>query len=439
MGPHDREILRLAVPAFGALMAEPLYVLADTAVVGHIGTEELGGLAVASTVLLTGYALFIFLAYGTTGTVGRLIGAGNRAEAAHQAVQALWLALLISAVLVPAGLLSAGQLVHALGARGEVAAHGELYLRISMLGVPALLLVLSGTGYLRGRQDTRTPLVVAGASNLANLGLELVLIFGLGHGIGASALSTVVAQWGAAAVYVLYVARAARADGAGLRPDRVVLAGLGLAGAALLVRTAALRGAQTAATAVAAGMGTTELAAHQIGFQLWGALALALDAIAIAGQAMIGRSLGAGDAGEARSVSRRMVQLGVGAGVVFAFAVLVTRPLLGPVFSPDPAVVRLTGFVLLWVALQQPINAIAFVLDGVLIGAGDLRYLAWAMVGASLLFGLCAAGVVGFDLGIGWLWAALTVFMLARVAGLWTRFRTERWLVTGAPMRSGVR
>src|SRR4051794_17246481 len=148
MGPHDREILRLAVPALGALMAEPLYVLADTAVVGHIGTDELGGLAVASTVLLPRYALFIFLPYGTTGTVGRLIGAGNHAEAARQAVQSLWLALLISAVIVPAGLLSAGWLVRALGADGAIATNAELYLRISMLGVPALLLMLSGTGYL---------------------------------------------------------------------------------------------------------------------------------------------------------------------------------------------------------------------------------------------------------------------------------------------------
>ena len=439
MGAHDREILRLAVPALGALIAEPLYVLADTAVVGHIGTAELGGLAVASSVLLSGYAIFIFLAYGTTGAVGRLIGAGDRREAAHQGVQSLWLALLIAAVLVPPGMLSAGWLVRALGARDAIATNGEVYLRISLLGAPALLLMLAGTGYLRGRQDTRTPLLVALGSNVVNLALELLLIYGLGYGIGASALATVVAQWGAAAVYLVYVARAARAEGASLRPDRAALAGLGRAGAALLVRTAALRGAWTGATAVAAGMGSVELAAHQIGFELWNALALALDAIAIAGQAMMGRALGAGDVDEARAVSRRMVQIGVAAGIAFALAVLATRPLLGHVFSADPAVVRLTGFVLLWVAVQQPVNAVAFVLDGVLIGAGDLRYLAWAMAGAAAVFAAAAGAVYGLELGIGWLWAAMGVFMVARTAGLWLRFRTETWLVTGAPLRSGVR
>jgi putative MATE family efflux protein len=437
MGPHDREILRLAVPALGALIAEPLYVLADTAVVGHIGTAELGGLAVASSVLLTGYAVFIFLAYGTTGAVGRLIGAGDRREAAHQAVQSLWLALLISAALVPAGLLGAGWLVRALGARGAIATNGELYLRVSLLGVPALLLMLAGTGYLRGRQDTRTPLVVALASNVVNLALELLLIYGLGYGIGASALATVLAQGGAAQGYELYVAREARGEGAGLRPDRAALAGLGRAGAALLVRTAALRGSLTAATAVAAHMGAVELAAHQIAFELWNFLALALDAIAIAGQAMMGRALGAGAAGEARAVSKRMVELGVGAGIGFGLLVLATRPLLPHLFSNDRAVVALAGFVLVWVAVLQPVNAVAFVLDGVLIGAGDLRYLAWAMAGAAAVFGAAATAVYALDLGIGWLWAAMGAFMVARCVGLWLRFRSESWLVTGAVTRSG--
>jgi putative MATE family efflux protein len=438
-GPHDREILRLAIPALGALIAEPLYVLADTAVVGHIGTAELGGLAVASSVLLTGYAIFIFLAYGTTGAVGRLIGAGDRREAAHQAVQSLWLALLIAAVLVPSGLLGAGWLVRALGARGAIATNAEVYLRISLFGVPALLLMLAGTGYLRGRQDTRTPLLVALLSNVVNLGLELLLIYGLGYGIGASALATVIAQWGAAAVYVAYVARAARDEDAGVRPDRAALAGLGRAGAALLVRTAALRGSLTAATAVAAHMGAVELAAHQIAFELWNSLALALDAIAIAGQAMMGRALGAGAVDEARAVSRRMVELGVGAGFAFGLIVFATRPLLPHLFSNDRAVVTLAGFVLVWVAVLQPVNAVAFVLDGVLIGAGDLRYLAWAMAGAAAVFAVAAGAVYGLGLGIGWLWAAMGAFMVARVVGLWLRFRTETWLVTGATLRSGVR
>ena len=193
-GPYDREILRLAVPAFFTLVAEPLYVLADTAVVGHLGTPQLGGLAIASSILLIGYSLFIFLAYGTTAAVARLIGAGDHARAAQQAVQSLWLALIAGLVSSAVMAALAEPLVRLLGGEGAVAANALIYLRISLLGFPALLVTLAGTGYLRGLQDTRTPLVVTIGSAILNLVLEVVLIFGLGFGIVASAWATVVAQ-----------------------------------------------------------------------------------------------------------------------------------------------------------------------------------------------------------------------------------------------------
>ena len=196
--PHDREIAALAVPALGALIAEPLYVLADTAVVGHLGTPQLGGLAVASSVLLTLYAVFIFLAYGTTAAVSRLLGAGDERAAAHQAVQSMWLALSIGVVVAVMGAALSGPLVTLMGADGAVRSNALVYLRISLVGVPAMLLVLAGTGYLRGLQDTRTPLAVALGTGLLNLALEVGLIYGLGFGIGASAASTVVAQTAAA-------------------------------------------------------------------------------------------------------------------------------------------------------------------------------------------------------------------------------------------------
>jgi len=429
---RDREIVRLAVPAFGALIAEPLYVLADTAVVGHLGTPQLGGLAVASSVLLTGYAVFIFLAYGTTGTVARLIGAGNEREAAHQAVQGMWLAVCIAGVLVPAGLLTGGWLVRTLGASGELATNAEVYLRISMFGVPALLVMLAGTGYLRGRQDTLTPLAVAIGSNVVNLVLELVLINGLGFGIGASALATVLAQNGAAVVYVGRVVRAVRTLDVGVRPDARAISLLGRAGGALLLRTAALRGSLTAATAIAAHIGSVDVAAHQIAYELWNSLALALDAIAIAGQAIIGKELGAGDVDEARSMGRRMLWLGLLAGLVLGVAVLALHTLLPHVFSSDERVLALAGFLLIHVAVLQPINGVVFVLDGILIGAGDLRYMAGAMVGAAAVFAAGGTAVIVLGLGIGWLWAAIGVFMIARLAGLGFRFRTGRWAVPGA-------
>jgi len=430
--PHDREIVRLAVPAFGALIAEPLYVLADTAVVGHLGTAQLGGLAVASSVLLTLYAAFIFLAYGTTAAVSRLLGAGDERQAAHQAVQSLWLALFAGIGLAVLGAVLAEPIVGALGADGAVRANALVYLRISLVGIPSLLVVLAGTGYLRGIQDTRTPLVVAAGTSVLNLVLQLVLIYGFDQGIGASALSTVVAQTVGAAVYVWRVAGPARRLGADLRPHPASLRRLAVVGRDLLLRTAALRVALVAGTAVATRIGTDDLAAYEISFQIWSFLAYVLDALAIAGQAIVGRSLGAEQADDARSASRRMIEIGVVVGAALGLVVLALRTVLPHVFTDDAAVIDLAAFTLVWVAALQPVNAVAFVLDGVLIGAGDMRFLAWAMAGASAVFVPAAGAVLALDLGIGWLWAALGLLMTARAGALLWRFASDRWVVLGA-------
>jgi putative MATE family efflux protein len=429
---HDREIARLALPAFGALIAEPMYVLVDTAVVGHIGTAELGGLAVASTVLLTLYYLFVFLAYGTTASVARLVGAGDEREASEQAVQSLWLALALAAIVVPVGAVAARPMLSALGADGRVLEAGLLYLRVSLLGVPALLVTLAGTGYLRGVQDTRTPLAVAIGTNVINLVLELVLIYGLSYGVGASALATVFAQTLGAAVYVRRVAGGARRSGAGLRPQVARLRSLVVVGRDLLVRTAALRAALLISTAVATRIGTVDLAAHQIAFELWSFIALALDAIAIAGQAMVGRLLGSGDADGARAAGRRMLQLGAMCGAGAALLLLAGRPLLPDLFTDDARVAALAGFLLLWVAALQPLNGVVFVLDGLLIGAGDQRFLAVAMVIALAAFAPAAGAVLALGYGIGWLWGALAVLMGARLVALLWRWNAGAWAVIGA-------
>jgi putative MATE family efflux protein len=430
--PYDREIARLAIPAFGALIAEPVYVLTDTAIVGHLGTPQLGGLAVATSSLLTLYAVFIFLAYGTTAAVSRLLGAGDRREATHQAVQSLWLAAIVGVVLVAVGLVGAGTLVDLMGAEGAVRANALVYLRISLPGVPALLLVLAGTGYVRGLQDTRTPLVVAVATGALNLALEVAFIYGLGMGIGASAATTVVAQWVAAGVYLRIVGREARSHGLGLAPHPASLRRLGAVGRDLLVRTAALRASLVVATSVAARLGPVDLAAHQVAFEVWSFLAFGLDAIAIAGQALIGRALGAGDGAMARGAGRRMIELGVAAGVVVGAAVTAARDVLPHVFTDDPAVLALAPFVLLWVALLQPVNAVAFVLDGILIGAGDMRFLAGAMAVSAAVFIPAAVAVAALGAGIGWLWASLALFMASRAGILLARFAGDGWLVLGA-------
>ena len=203
-------------------------------------------------------------------------------------------------------------------------------------------------------------------------------------------------------------------------------------GVPLLARTATLRAALLLGTAVAATFGDAPLAAHQIATSLVTFLAFAMDAIAIAGQALIGRYLGADDPTTAREAGRRMLQIGLAAGAVSAIVVLAVRPVLPEVFSDDPEVVALAGFLLLWVAALQPLNALAFVLDGLLIGAGDMRFLAIAMIGALGCTVPVAAAVLWLGLGIGWVWATVGVLMLARAVALSSRWRSGAWAVTGA-------
>ena len=429
--PFDREIARLAIPALGALIAEPLYTLADTAVVGHLGTPHLGGLAVASQVLLGALSLFIFLAYGTTAAVGRLIGAGDHRRAAQQAVQGLWLAGVVGAVLAAAAYVFADPLLRVLGADGEVLAQGRIYLRISLFGLPGMLITLAGVGYLRGLQDTLRPLKVAVFTAGLNLALELVLIYGLGFGIGASALSTVVAQWLAAGAYVWWIREAVKVHGVTMAPDRSMIARLAVVGLDLFLRTAALRASFTMSVAVAARLGDIELAAHEVIYQLMFFLALVLDAVAIAGQAMIGRFLGANELDHARAAGRRMIEWGLATGLAATIVLLATRPWLPLVFSSDEAVLSLVGFLMLHLAFIQPINGVVFALDGVLIGAGDMRFLAVAMAGAAAVFIPLALWVMAAGAGIGWLWGAMWALMAARLVALLWRFAGSRWLVPG--------
>lgn len=428
----DREILTLAVPALATLIAEPLYVLADTAVVGRIGTDELAGMALAVTVVLTAFALFIFLAYGTTAAVSRLLGAGEEREAARQAIQGMWLAIAVGIGLSALGLLFGPALLRAIGGQGIVLDHALTYFRISLIGFPFLLVSLAGTGYLRGLKDTRTPMAVSIGSALFNLVLEVILIFGLDFGLGASALSTALAQILAAAVYVERVRRSVARFNISLRPDPASMRRLLVVGRDLLIRTAALRGSFTIATAVAARIGVPELASHQIANEIWMTLALALDALAIAAQAMIGTALGAGQREQAHDIGRRVVEWGFMGGVGLGALLVGLRGPLAQIFTNDPEVIRITGFILLFVGVMQPVNGIVFALDGILIGAGDMSFLARAMAIAAVP-GIAAIVIpLVFDLGIGWLWTGLVIFMIARAATLLWRFRTPAWLRTGA-------
>ncbi len=398
--------------------------------VGRIGTTELAGLALASTVLLTAHSLMVFLAYGATGPIARMISEGRAKEAAHRGIQGMWLAAVLGVLL--AGLMGifGEPLLRWLQADGDVLDAALLYLRVSLSGFPFLLLALAGAGVMHGRQDTRRPLFIAVAAALANLVIEVVLVFVFGFGLGASALSTVIAQVAAGVAFIVLTVRWARETGADIRPVAQPMIALLTSGTALVVRTASLRGALTVAAAVAAGIGTADLAAHQVGLQVWVTLALALDAVAIAGQALTGRFLGEGDAEVAWAASRRMIELDTVVAVFFGLAIALFREPIAGLFTEDAAVVSLTGLVLLHVAGQQPINGIVFALDGILIGAGDLWFLARWMVIAFISFAIAVSIVVVTDAGLGWLWAALWVFMTVRMVPLLLRWRSGRWLLT---------
>ncbi|GAA1107619.1 MATE family efflux transporter [Nocardiopsis composta] len=434
---HDREILHLAVPTFFALIAEPLLLLTDTAIVGTLGTRALGGLGIAGQVLMTLANLCIFLAYGTTAAVARRFGAGDVRSGLRSGIDGLWLALLIGAAVAAVGIPLSPWLVDVLGASPEVAPYAVTYLRISLLSTPSLLIVMAGTGVLRGLQNARTPLVVSVAMFAGNGVLCALLVLVLDLGIAGSAWATVVAQGGGAAVYVAVVVRAARREGVRLAPDAAGLRASAASGAALFVRTVSLRVVLVVTTAVAARMGDADIAAQQVVFQLWSLLVFAMDAIAVAGQAIIGRYLGASDAAGARSATRRMVEWGVLTGLLFAVLVLVVRPWAPLPFTSDPQVHALIVGVLPLVAVLQPLSGVVMVLDGILMGAGDQRYLAWASLWTMLAFLPCAALVLwttpaGSPDGLFRLWLAFGVWMAARGVTLGLRARSGAWAVLGA-------
>ncbi|MEV2252324.1 MATE family efflux transporter [Streptomyces sp. NPDC050147] len=429
---HDREIIALAVPAFGALVAEPLFVMADSAIVGHLGTAQLAGLGVASALLTTAVSVFVFLAYATTAAVARRVGAGDLQAAIRQGMDGIWLALLLGAAVIAIVLPTAPALVELFGASDTAAPYAITYLRISSLGIPAMLVVLASTGVLRGLQDTKTPLYVAIGGFVANGVLNVVLVYGAGLGIAGSAWGTVIAQCAMAAVYLFVVVRGARRHGASLRPDAAGIRACAQAGAPLLVRTLSLRAILMIATAVAARLGDADVAAHQIILSLWSLLAFALDAIAIAGQAIIGRYLGANDPQGARDVCRRMVQWGIASGVALGVLVVLARPLFIPLFSSDSVVQDAALPALVVVAISQPICGIVYVLDGVLMGAGDGPYLAWAMLATLAVFAPVALLVPTLGGGLTAIWGAMTLMMTVRMVTLWLRTRSGHWIVTGA-------
>jgi putative MATE family efflux protein len=444
-GDQSREILRLAVPAFLALVAEPLFLLADAAIIGHLGTQQLAGLGVASATLLTAANLFVFLAYGTTSIVARQVGAGSQREAVEAGIDGTWLAVLLGGVVAAAVALAAEPLCRLFGASPAALGYATTYLRVSAAGIPAMLVALAATGVLRGLQDTRTPLVASVGGFTSNIVLNLALVYGLGWGIAGSAWGTVIAQTGMAVGLVAVLVHHARRAEAHLHPHPGRVLRAAVTGIPLLVRTLALRTILLVTTWVAAGLGDVPLAAHQVAVTVWSFLVFALDALAIAAQALTGKALGAGDVPAARSATDTMVRWGTWGGAVLGAGLLAVHTLVPALFTDDEAVRSVLAAALVVVALGQPLSGYVFVVDGVLIGAGDGRWLAKAMVvtlllylplvlsvhaGASALLG--DGGVEGQARALAVLWVAFTGFMAIRGALFWWRVRSDEWAVTGA-------
>jgi putative MATE family efflux protein len=433
----NRDILRLAVPALGALIAEPMFLIVDSALVGHLGVTPLAGLGIASAVLQTIVGLMVFLAYSTTPAVARRLGAGDPSKAVSVGIDGMWLALGMGAVLAVAGYLLTPSLVGLFGASDAVSEQAIIYLGISMWGLPAMLIVFAATGLLRGMQNTITPLWIAGAGFTANALLNWLFIYGFGWGIAGSAVGTVVAQWAMVGAFVAVVARMARQHAASVRPQREGVSGSARTGGWLFLRTVSLRVALLATVGVATGLGTEALAGWQVAFTIFSTAAFALDALAIAAQALIGKGLGAGDELTVRRVLGRTVAWGAWFGVIVGVIIGACSGVIGLLFTGSSEVAALVQPALIVLAVAQPICGIVFVLDGVLIGAGDAKYLAWVGVlnlapFLPVLVVIAALQPAGAA-GLAWLAVAFFgVYMLARLATLGWRVRGLEWMTAGA-------
>jgi putative MATE family efflux protein len=426
--PHDREILRLALPALGALAAEPLYILADTAIVGHLGRPQLAGLGLAGIVLAGTFTIFNFLTYGTTAVVARASGAGEHERAARLAAQALWASLAIGAVLLVVCEVAAEPLLRALGGHGESGHDALVYFRIAAIGLPAAIVALAGQGYLRGVSNLRRPLVIVVVANAVNLVLEIVFVYVFHWGIAGSAAGTAIAQLGMGVAFVVELLRPyARSK----RPSLDEMRPMIRVGRQIFVRTVALYASFLVAASVLARVGDAELGAHQIAYELFIFLALILDSVAIAGQVIVGRTLGAGKPDDAYDAAARMIGWSVVVGAVFALVLLPLSHALPRAFTDDPAVLAQAAKLWPMFVLMQPLAGAVFALDGILIGASDTSYLMWSMLAASALFIVIAALSLAYGWGVVGVWIGLDVLIASRLALLGTRFTSRRWAVVG--------
>jgi MATE family multidrug resistance protein len=421
---YDSEIYRLAVPALGGLAVDPLVSLVDTAFVGQLGSTKLGALGVNASLFSLTFVVFNFLAYGTTPRVGRAVGEEDIESAGRVIVQAITLAIVAGAVALAVLQLFAEPILAVMGATGPLREPALDYLRIRAFAGPAVLLISAGRGAFRGFQDTRTPLFVIIALNVVNLVLDPILIFVLDWGLVGAATATAIAQWTGALLF-LWLLLGRKRDEFGIEfrlPSPSEMVPFLKIGGNLFLRTGALVGTMTLATAIAARVGVLAVAAHQVANQLWGFLALVVDALAVAGQALVSKYLGQDKPKEARAVSNRLLQLGIAVGVFLAVAFWLLRPILPTLFSDDPETVQTVIDIFLFVALLQPLNGLVFVWDGIFMGAEDFRYLAVAMIISAAAAAVVLLLVIPMGWGLEGVWWGITTLMVVRIITLGWRY-----------------
>ncbi|GAA3385269.1 MATE family efflux transporter [Cryptosporangium minutisporangium] len=424
-------VVRLAASAFVVLAAEPLFLLVDTAVVGHLGRVALAGLGAGGTLMGLLAIVGTTLAYGTTGRAARWFGAGQRDAAVGEGVQASWLALRLGGLGVVAGQLSAGWATRAIAGEGEVAAAAESWLRIAILGLPGILLVFAGNGWLRGVQDTRTPVVVVVVANIVSAVVSPVLVYPVGLGLEGSAWANVLAQWLGGGFCLWALAR----ERVPLRPQWSVMRRQLAVSRDLVVRSAAFQIAFLTAAAVAGRAGAAQLAAHQVGLQLWNLAALLLDSFAIAAQSLVGAALGSGDVRSAKSTAWRVSRFGVVAGLAFAVVFALGWFVVPYVFTDDPAVRTQLGVLWPFLVAMVPVGGVVFALDGVLLGAGDNAFIRNVTVGSALLgFVPVTLATAALGWGLAGVWAGLAVFIVVRFVGMVWRIRSGAWARVGASL-----
>ncbi|MDQ3405171.1 MAG: MATE family efflux transporter [Actinomycetota bacterium] len=424
-----RDVLRLALPALPVLAAEPLYLLVDTAVVGHLGGLELGALGIGAIVLAQLSTQLTFLSYGTTARAARLHGAGRTRDAVAEGVQATWLALVLGVIIVGVGQLTVGPIARALAGQNELADAATGWLRIALCGVPMILVTLAGNGWMRGVQDTRRPLRYVLAGNAVSAALCPLLVHSAGLGLDGSAVANVIGQGVSGALFL----RALRIERIASRPVWGVIWAQVVMGRDLVLRSLAFQVCFISATAVAARTSVGAVGAHQVVLQLWTFVALVMDSLAIAAQSLVGAALGAGSVKRARGLAWRLSGYGLAFGVVLGVVFAAVSGVLPRLFTSDAVVLAEMPHAWWFFVALQPMAGVVFALDGVLLGAGDAKFLRTATLSSAIIGFL---PLVWISLVAGWglagIWTGLSLFMVLRLVSLLMRVRSDRWSVVGA-------